>query len=201
MPTHSVTELLQQLQAGDSIAASQIWQRYITRLVSRARQRLKGTPRRAFDEEDVAITAFDAFLRGVADGRFKQLNNREDLWQVLVMLIERQAIAFMRQELAEKRGAGKTRGESAFDDMDRAGSARPGLDQFADPDPAAVDQFTQSVRELLEALGDELLRQIAMAKLEGYTNKEIAQRLGISLRGVERKLQLIRQKWESEIDS
>jgi DNA-directed RNA polymerase specialized sigma24 family protein len=201
MSTHSVTELLQQLQAGDSIAASRIWQRYITRLVIRARQRLKGTPRRAFDEDDVAITAFDAFLRGVADGRFKQLDNREDLWQVLVMLVGRQAIAFMRQELAEKRGTGKTRGESAFDDMDRAGSTPPGLDQFVDPDPAAVDQFTQSVRELLEVLSDDLLRQIAIAKLEGYSNQEIAQRLGISLRGVERKLQLIRQKWESEIDS
>ena len=68
----------------------------------------------------------------------------------------------------------------------------------SDPDPAAVDQFTLSVRSLLEALGDELLRRIAIAKLEGFTNKEIAQQLGIGLRGLERKLQRIRQKWERE---
>lgn len=201
MPGHSVTELLQKLQAGESSADREIWERYVARLIKLARARLPRIPRRAFDEEDVAVTAFEAFLRGVADGRFKQLDNREDLWQVLAMLTERRAIALVRHELAEKRGGGRIRGESAFDEIDPSGSARPGLDQFADPDPAAVDQFTLSVRSLLEALGDDLLRQIAIAKLEGFTNKEIAKRLGISLRGVERKLQLIRQRWEGETSS
>jgi DNA-directed RNA polymerase specialized sigma24 family protein len=199
MPGHSITKLLQQLQAGDSAAARVIWQRYLTRLINLARSRLRGIPKRAFDEEDVAVPAFDAFLRGVADGRFNKLDNRQDLWQVLAMLSERRAIGLVRHELAAKRGAGKTRGESVFEHAGRSGSASPGLEQFVDPDPAAVDQFTLSVRSLLDGLGDELLRRIAIAKLEGFTNKEIAQQLGIGLRGVERKLQLIRQRWESAL--
>ena len=88
-------------------------------------------------------------------------------------------------------------GESVFEEM--GGSAHPGLDQIADPSTAAVEQFTLGVRMLLEQLDDELLRKVAIGKMEGYTNQEIARKLGIGLRGVERKLQIIRHKWESEI--
>jgi len=51
--------------------------------------------------------------------------------------------------------------------------------------------------ELLEVLDDELLQKIAICRLEGYTNKDIAKPRGIALWAVERKLQLIRQKWNS----
>jgi DNA-directed RNA polymerase specialized sigma24 family protein len=51
---------------------------------------------------------------------------------------------------------------------------------------------------LLGRLGDETLRQIAIAKLEGYKNLEIAEQLGLSLRSVQRKLSLIRQTWSEE---
>ena len=49
---------------------------------------------------------------------------------------------------------------------------------------------------MLDGLGDELLRQIAMLKLECYTNPEVAHRLNIAFHSVERKLQLIRDKIE-----
>jgi DNA-directed RNA polymerase specialized sigma24 family protein len=39
---------------------------------------------------------------------------------------------------------------------------------------------------------------LATAKLEGYTNDEIAEQLGCSQRTVERRLHLIRKKWEQE---
>ena len=71
-----------------------------------------------------------------------------------------------------------------------------GTDQVEDPEPTVVTGFTKEVREMLEGL-DEPLQKIAMKKLEGYTNQEISANLRISLRSVERKLQLIRQKWES----
>jgi DNA-binding CsgD family transcriptional regulator len=35
-------------------------------------------------------------------------------------------------------------------------------------------------------------------RMEGYANEEIAARLGISLRSVERKLEAIRKRWQSE---
>lgn len=194
---HSVTQLIHDLQAGESQAARQVWGRFLERLVNEARRRLRGLPRRAVDEEDVALSAFGAFFQGVADGRFTQLDNRDHLWQILVMLTERKAIAVMRRELADKRGGGLNRGESVF--QQGSGSGFMGLDGAA-PNDQFVDDFTLEVRELLAQLNDDQLTEIALDRLAGYTSKEIAGRQKISLRAVERKLQLIRRKWEAEID-
>jgi DNA-directed RNA polymerase specialized sigma24 family protein len=49
-------------------------------------------------------------------------------------------------------------------------------------------------------LDDDRLRQIAECKLEGYTNEEIANRLGLACRSIERKLQRIRQLWAGELE-
>jgi len=50
--------------------------------------------------------------------------------------------------------------------------------------------------ELLDQLDSEL-REFALLRLLGFRNREIADRLGCTERKVERKLNLIRLKWES----
>ena len=193
---HSVSELLLQLKQNQSAAAHQLWGRFIDQLIRAASRHLRNLPRRAVDEEDVAVTAFEAFLRGTREGRFSKLETREDLWQVLAMLTERKAIGVLRRELADKRGGGQVRGESVFEKMIMDSSGAIGIADVAAPNPATLELFAGEVREMLDGLGDELLRQIAILKLEGYTNPEVAQRLNIALRSVERKLQLIRDKIE-----
>ncbi len=42
------------------------------------------------------------------------------------------------------------------------------------------------------------MRPIALLTLEGFSQAEIAAQLGISLRSVERKLQLIRRLWKPD---
>jgi RNA polymerase sigma factor (sigma-70 family) len=194
----SVTQWIEQLKAGHSSAAGPLWQRYVERLVRLASNKLGELPRRAADEEDVVLSAFRAFFAGVRDGRFQQLDDRDDLWQVLVMLTERKAIALRRHERAAKRGDARVRGESAFVKPDQ--SAAAGLDQIADrePTPEFAAEVAENLRELLDRLQDDSQRQVALAKLEGYTNQELAQQLGISLRAVERKLQYIRRTWEQK---
>lgn len=193
---HSVSELIQELQRVPSEGARQLWERYIQRLIEVAQRRLRNLPRRVYDEEDVVVSAFDAFIRGAKAGRFKRLETRDDLWQVLVMLVERKANDVLRRELADKRGGGGVRGESAFVKADTQSSFAFGIADVEDPNPAMVDQFNMETREMLRALDDEMLQKLAMRKFEGYTNQEIAQDLDISLRAVERKLKLIRSKWE-----
>ena len=83
---------------GDSYAAQKLWERYLDRLVRLARRKLGGAPRRAADEEDVAIAAFANFYRGVEAGRFSKLDDRDDLWQLLIVLTERNAIDQIRRE-------------------------------------------------------------------------------------------------------
>src|SRR5262249_10917971 len=82
----SVTYWLQQLQAGDQTAAQELWNRYFGRLVSLARSKLRGASRRAADEEDVALSAFESFCRGAEQGRFPKLLDRENLWCLLAVI-------------------------------------------------------------------------------------------------------------------
>ena len=196
----SVTAWLDALKAGRSCAEAQLWQRYVEQLVRLARRKLGRTQRRAADEEDVVLSAFAAFLQGVKEGRFTQLEDRDDLWQVLVMLTERKAIGLRRRELAVKRGKGQLRGESALLPAHGTSGQHAAMDAVAgqEPTPAFAAEVTDNLRHLLDRLDDDIQRQIALRKLEGYTNEELAGRLGISLRAVERKLHLIRRKWETE---
>src|SRR5262245_56875046 len=92
MSEASVTIWLDKLRVGDSLAAQKLWQGYFHRLVGLARAKLRSLPRRSADEEDVALSAFDSFCRGVEVGRFPKLDDRDDLWQVLFMITERKAM-------------------------------------------------------------------------------------------------------------
>jgi DNA-directed RNA polymerase specialized sigma24 family protein len=193
----SVTTWLGRLKDGDSQAGDALWQRYLKRLIGLARHKLADAPRRAADEEDVVQSAFNGFLRGVEQQRFPQLENRDDLWQVLVMLTERKAIGQKRYGGAAKRGEGRVRGESAFGQVGGEQSRQADINHVAGPEPAPdfAVEFADYLGHLFGRLQDEQLREVALAKLEGYTNREIAAQLDLSLRAVERKLHLIRRTW------
>ena len=87
----SVTRLVLQLQAESPQAAAALWERFCARMLALARQRLGQGARRVADEEDVVVVAFERFLRGVRQGRFPRLADRDDLWAILFTLTTRQA--------------------------------------------------------------------------------------------------------------
>jgi DNA-directed RNA polymerase specialized sigma24 family protein len=101
----SVTNWIGQLQAGDPAAAQKLWERYFRRLVGLARKKLQDAPRRAADEEDVALSAFASFCHHAARGQFPQLADRDDLWRLLVTVTSRKALHLRRDEERPKRGA------------------------------------------------------------------------------------------------
>ncbi|HEV3261787.1 MAG TPA: ECF-type sigma factor [Gemmataceae bacterium] len=196
--TGSVTYWIERLKAGEPAAAQQLWEGYFDRLVRLARARLAAAPRRAADEEDAALSAFDSFCRGAAEGRFPRLHDRDDLWQLLVLLTARKASNMVRDERRLRRGGGKVWNASA---LPRRGSPQgPALADVAgrEADPEMAAQMAETCRELLGRLGDATLQEIAMWKMEGHTNEEIAAKLGRSVGTVERKLHLIRVIWEAE---
>jgi hypothetical protein len=102
-PADSVTVWIHQLRAGNPAAAQKLWEGYFHRLVGLARAKLRTLPRRGADEEDVALSAFDSFFQGAAQGRFPRLDDRNDLWQVLFLITERKAIDLIRHEGRAKR--------------------------------------------------------------------------------------------------
>jgi DNA-directed RNA polymerase specialized sigma24 family protein len=193
MSDADVTHWLNLIQTGDPAAAQPLWERYFRRLVGLARARLHALPRKAAaDEEDVALSAFDSFCRGAQAGRFPRLDDRDDLWRLLATITARKAGRLVRAEHRQKRGGGRVQGESALGEPDA------GIDAAAaaEPTPEFAAQVTEEYRGLLGRLGDDQLRAIAQWKLEGYTNREIADRLGCAPATVERRLALIRRLWE-----
>jgi DNA-directed RNA polymerase specialized sigma24 family protein len=200
-PSGSVTQWIGRLKTGDQAAAQKLWQSYFERLVALARKKLHGTPRRAADEEDVALSAFDSFCRGAAQGRFPQLSDRDDLWQLLVLITARKAIDLVQQERRQKRGGGTVQGESAFLATQDSSGREVGLEQFEsrEPSPEFAAQLAEECRRLLGVLANEELRTVALWKMEGYTNEEIAAKLGCVVRTVERKVRVIRSHWKEEI--
>jgi DNA-directed RNA polymerase specialized sigma24 family protein len=194
----SVTRWLGRLKAGDHEAAGRLWARYSEQLVRLARARLRDTRRRAADEEDVALSAFDSFCRGASAGRFPDLHDRHGLWPLLVAITARKAIKLAQHERRQKRGGGAVRGESALPVPEGNPTGGAGWEQVLgrEPSPAFACQVADECRRLLERLGEEPLRAIALWKMEGYTNAEIAAKLGCIERTVERKLRTIRRIWE-----
>ena len=186
----SVTIWLGQLKAGDPVAAKPLWEAYFTRLTALARARLRRAPKGAADEEDVALSAFDSFCRGAEGGRFPRLDDRDDLWQVLFVLTTRKAIGLFRDETRDKRGGGHL--VSLYDEAVQVG---PGL-AGSDPPPEMIAEVTEECGRLLGLLSADGLRKVAVWKMEGYTNAEIAAMLGRSIPTVERKLAAIRAIWK-----
>jgi RNA polymerase sigma factor (sigma-70 family) len=186
----SVTLWLSQLRLGQDYAAQKLWERYYTRLVRLAQKRMSHTPRRFEDEEDVAQSAFATFCANLADGRFPQLHDRHDLWKLLIIITARKATNSVRREKTLKRGGPTVQTGQQ--------SPSPQLEHLIgdEPSPDFALQAAETVRRLLDSLPSPSLRILAMNKLEGYTNEEIADRLGWSLRTVERRLQDIRQLWK-----
>ncbi|VTS06074.1 ECF-type sigma factor [Tuwongella immobilis] len=196
-PSPSVTTWIGQLRAGDLEAAQPLWERYFRRLLGLARQQLTGTDRRAADEEDVALSAFHSFCQAVKDDRFPRLDDRQDLWQILVMLTARKAHQERRRQWTLKRGG---------IDADEGKRVAPPESDFAieeligsEPDPAWITLMAEQCEFLMQSLPDDELRRIARLRFEGYTVDEIAQKLGIRPRSIERKLALIRGYWNDAI--
>ena len=185
------------LKDGDPEAARRVWEAAFPKLVALARNRLRTISRAAADEEDLALSAFASFCRGAEQGRFPRLDDRTDLWQVLLMLVHRKAVTATRRETRAKRGGGQVVQASAIADNEAAdplASIRTG-----EPTPEAAACVAEECERLLRMLSDPTLRDVALWKMEGYTNAEIAKKIGRVEGTVERKLAIIRQTWEGEV--
>ena len=197
----SVTCWIEGLRQGNELSAQQLWERYFSRLVRIAGAKLPRGVRRDFDEEDVALSAFHSLCTGVQDGRFPRLEDRDNLWSLLVVITARKAMYRMRSATAQKRGGGQVRGESAFrGSADGERSQAAGINQIIGTEPTAefATELSEESERLLSLLPDDAMRSLALLKMEGYSNREAAAKLRYGLRTVERRLGLIRQIWEEQ---
>jgi DNA-directed RNA polymerase specialized sigma24 family protein len=187
--TGSISDWLDAYRQGDRDAAQQLWNRYYAQLVRQALRGLRGAPRRLRDEEDIALSAFNSFCLAVEAGRFPNLFDRSDLWRILVAITAKKALNERRYQRAKKR--------FWFDAWPAPDRDSLGPDSLVgkEPSPAQSAEAADHLSRLLSILNEHLLQQIAICKLEGYTNAEIAKRLDCSLSTVGRKITIIRDTW------
>lgn len=192
----SVSQWIVGAKQGDCQAVQELWKRYFEQLVRLARAKLGGMSRRVADEEDVVLSAFASFCRAAKQGRIPQLADRDGLWRLLIKLTAQKAVDQRRHEGCVKRGGGHVRGESALAHHEASQSIE-GLDRVIGdaPTPEFAAIAAEQCSRLLDCLNDEL-RPLALAKMEGYTNEEIAEKFDCSLSTVERSLRLIRKIWQ-----
>jgi RNA polymerase sigma-70 factor (ECF subfamily) len=196
----SVTRLIIDLRSDEpavrEVAARLVWGRYFKELLVLARNHLSARIRCREDEEDVLQSMYKSFYVRQRRGDF-DLANRDELWSLLVQITLRKARNTATRHLQGKRDV---RREDAGAVADRSGGEPPGtvLDRIDSdgPTPAEAALLNEALQRRFLMLNDPDLRQIALWKLEGYTNQEIAGRLDCTLRTVERKLERIRAYWE-----
>ncbi len=206
---NSLLEWYAGLRGGRQLATERLWNLYFQRMVEVARHKLRGVNRAAYDEEDVALSAFKSFCRGLQGGQIQIAVEARSLWPLLVSMTVRKAIDHLRHEGRLKRG-----GSGGKTSQDPLGDANGGnvpvhakreqmisWEQVADVEPspemvAIASDFFQRLLGTLEQTGDASLPEIAVASLNGYDNSEIAHSLGCTVRTVQRKLKTIRKLWE-----
>jgi DNA-directed RNA polymerase specialized sigma24 family protein len=126
---------------------------------------------------------------GIQAQKFPELDDREDLWKLLVVVTNRKAIAQQRRHFAAKRP--DQRMNEPFGESEIAVPGR-------EPSPEFAVQFAEEVQRMLAALPSEDFRRVALLRMEGYTNREIAEKLDWYEVKVERRLRIIRKQWATE---
>ena len=186
----SLTAIVHRYHAGDVGAETELFDR-IYPLVREVARRTATAQRAAIaDGSDFAISAWMSFHNWI---RRAELNGDESFayfWNLLVQMTRCKANEHGRWETAEKRGGGRVISASSFDSQS---------DETTWLDTIASEEFSADFlgilyHEQLESLEPQL-QNIALAKLQGYTNKQVAEMEDISERSVERKLERIRRRW------
>lgn len=190
----SVTRWIEEFKAGYDDATAPQWEQIFRKLVRIARQKFEtyGIPRRVFDEEDVAISALER-LRQLRDGEeLREITTRNNLWPLLLLILRGKLFDRVRHETAIKRGGGEVRGNSAVVGKDRDDDGA-GFDEIE----VQPDDTSEVLGELLDRL-DPDTRAVLVYRLQEYTIREIAEKLGMGPASVHRALDLVRYVWMRE---
>ena len=183
--SQSITRLIRAAQEDRASAVGPLLAVYFDRLMQLARSRLRGLPGMANYDEDLALRSFYSVFRRLRDPeRPLQFTGRDDLWRLLATRTISRAIDLIRRHRPEE------------------APGEPNLEQLLtrEPTPEEAAEVADECRRLLDLLEEPELRQVALWKVEGYTNEEIAARLDCVPRTVERKVSRIRLLWKHELE-
>ena len=156
-------------------------EQFAARLLRLAKSRLPLRLQSRVDEEDIVQSAFRSFFRRHEDGQFS-FHEEDDVWRLLATITYRKVQRTIRFHNQDRR------------DISREATPESDGPQVHGSDPSASDLAV--MMELLDAIIEQLParhQEILQLRLEGYSVDEIANRVNVSSRTVERALALVRR--------
>jgi RNA polymerase sigma-70 factor (ECF subfamily) len=183
---------MERLRSGDEAAATEVFRRYLRRLIALAGKQFDARERERADVEDAVVSAFRTFFSRAGRGEF-DLTGWGQLWSLLAVITLRKCARRRRAMKAARRDTNR--------EVDLQGARGDGLRDIPDPSPSPVEAaiLSETIEELLRELDAED-RPIVERILQGYTAEEIAARLDCSERTVRRVRQRAKQCLERLID-
>jgi len=194
--SESVSFWIGQIRDGESVATEKIWRRYFQSLADFASFRMKEFTSPVADGEEIAVSAFNDVFQGLQRGRFPNLMNRDDFWKLLICITRRRIADHVEFHLRPKRDI---RRNESFDKGKVDAQRNLNFDRIAD-NPAWQAEFADTCQMLFSALDNHQLREIACLILDGFKQDEIAAKLRVVPRTIERKVALIRSIWQTLLE-
>jgi RNA polymerase sigma-70 factor (ECF subfamily) len=188
MPSNSQSQrfsdssLLVRFQAGEDDAATALYTRYAERLMQLANRSTGDDLSARVDAEDIVQSVFRTFFRRVSDGHYL-IPESEELWKLLLVIALNKVRMIAEHHRAAKRDVSHTR--------------FLGTHEVANTTDA-TEVLRMTIDDILVTL-PESHQQIVYARIDGYEIGEIAERVSMSRRSVERILQSFRKRLEKTL--
>jgi RNA polymerase sigma factor (sigma-70 family) len=178
----SFAEFVTGLDNGDDSAAQELFRRFTHQLIALARRNINAGLRHKVDPEDVVQSAYKSFFFRYGDGKMEAIN-WNSLWGLLTLITVRKCSERAAYHRAQRREDAREVGLAQGNEL-APWLEPPGREPT--PDEAAV--LDETVEQLF-ALMDEQERPVLELSLQGYTTREISERLGRA----ERTVRLLRE--------
>src|SRR5262245_57943432 len=178
----SFADFLRRLQAGEDAAAQELFGRFTHQLIALALRHIDAGLRHKVDAEDVVQSAYKSFFLRYGAGNL-DLVNWNSLWGLLTLITVRKCAERAAYHRAGRRDAAREAAPPRGDD------AAPWPEPLGrEPTPLEAAVLSETVEQLLAGL-DEDERPVLELSLQGYTTREISERLGRA----ERTVRLLRE--------
>lgn len=180
-------QLVNRWRKGDEIAASEIYDRYVARLIALAGSRISAKLARRVEAEDVVQSVYRSFFARCGDERL-QVQQSGQLWGLLAAITVNKVRAKARFHSADKRNVGA---EASIQSSISCFGLEP-TDLAREPTADEAAMLAEQYRKAADGLSP-LGKQVFCLFLENEPVESIAKQVRRSPRTVRRELENIRK--------
>jgi RNA polymerase sigma-70 factor (ECF subfamily) len=166
-----------------------VFELFTRRLIGLARSHLHLQIQHKVDPEDVVQSAYKSFFLRYGEDAL-QSEKLDSLWSLLSLITLRKCADRVRHFAADRRNIAR---EASNEPADEIESWREAIDQEPTPEQAAI--LAETLEQTLAGLAPPE-RPIVELSLQGYSTREVSERLGRAERSVRRVRERVRQRLE-----